>query len=313
MTRQVATSTFPAPAVAGDFASHNPRVSINAGPGAILAGPLGVVVGRFCWLNYGQIDFDNAPALATSYGTGPVAGIVGRINFQGINTIYLSDGSMLMQAGGQPHIFSEGDFWIKNEGTTQALPGQVAYAAYANGAASFAAAGSAPTNAITASIAAATASFTGSIQGNVLTVSNVSSGSIVVGEILSGTGVATGTQVTTQVSGTPGGVGVYTVNIPEQVVASTTISGTYGILTVTAATASTLAVGQNIAGGSTAAGTYITSLGTGTGGTGTYNVNLTQTVASTSLTAQTAVQTKFVAMSAGNAGELVKVSTWPLG
>ena len=57
------------------------------------------------------------------------------------------------------------------------------------------------------------------------------------------------------------------------------ISGT--TLTVSAVAAGTIAVGQSVGGAS--AGTYITALGTGTGGTGTYTVNNSQTVASGTL------------------------------
>jgi hypothetical protein len=54
------------------------------------------------------------------------------------------------------------------------------------------------------------------------------------------------------------------------------ISGT--VMTVSNAIIGTLAVGQYIAGPGIAWGTKITSLGTGSGGNGTYNVNISQTV-----------------------------------
>jgi hypothetical protein len=56
-------------------------------------------------------------------------------------------------------------------------------------------------------------------------------------------------------------------------------------LTVTAVTSGTLGVGQTISGTGVTAGTVITALGTGTGGTGTYTVSASQTVASTSISA----------------------------
>lgn len=61
------------------------------------------------------------------------------------------------------------------------------------------------------------------------------------------------------------------------------ISGT--TLTVTAASGSPIAVGQTVWGASN--GTVITAFGTGTGGTGTYTVNNSQSLASTSLTIAT--------------------------
>jgi hypothetical protein len=56
------------------------------------------------------------------------------------------------------------------------------------------------------------------------------------------------------------------------------------VLTVTAVTSGTLFVGQVITGTGVTAGTVITSLGTGAGGTGTYNLNISQTVVSTTIT-----------------------------
>jgi hypothetical protein len=56
------------------------------------------------------------------------------------------------------------------------------------------------------------------------------------------------------------------------------------VLTVTAVTSGTLAVGQFITGTNVLPGTRITALGTGTGGTGTYTVSQAQTVASTTIT-----------------------------
>lgn len=60
-----------------------------------------------------------------------------------------------------------------------------------------------------------------------------------------------------------------------------------GLITVTAAAAATLAVGQEITGSGLPAGTTITALGTGTGGTGTYYVNTAATLASQAMTAST--------------------------
>lgn len=59
------------------------------------------------------------------------------------------------------------------------------------------------------------------------------------------------------------------------------ISGT--TLTVTAKTSGNLGVGSILQGTGVAAGTKITALGTGTGGTGTYTVDISQTVASTTI------------------------------
>lgn len=55
-------------------------------------------------------------------------------------------------------------------------------------------------------------------------------------------------------------------------------------LTVTAVTSGTIAIGQIITGTGVTSGSEISSLGTGTGGTGTYILNISQTVASTTIT-----------------------------
>lgn len=70
---------------------------------------------------------------------------------------------------------------------------------------------------------------------------------------------------------------------PVQAVVTGSISTT--TLTVTAVTSGTLAVGQTISGTGITAGTKISALGTGTGGTGTYTVDTSQTAASTTVTA----------------------------
>jgi len=305
MPFQSTVNTQPAPAVAGDFASTNPRWSVVAGPNALVAAAAGLTIGRFAW-------WDATQTYASNAGTGPITGFVHR-DQQGLITTYLAESGMVIPGGFPVTLMSGGDYWVKNEGTTEALVGQNAYAAYANGAASFAAAGAPGTASVTGAIAASTASVTGSINGNVLTVTAVGSGVLVVGGTLSGTGVATGTQIAAQLTGTAGGVGTYTVTIPEQTVASTTISETYGTLTVSAVGSGALGVGDLLSGTGVTSGTVITALGTGQGGTGTYVVSPTQTAGSTTVTAGVSVQTKFLAMTSGLPGELVKITSHLLG
>jgi HK97 family phage major capsid protein len=64
-----------------------------------------------------------------------------------------------------------------------------------------------------------------------------------------------------------------------------TASITASVMTVTAVTNGTLRVGQIISGSGVNAGTYISALGTGTGGTGTYTVVGDTTATSTTITA----------------------------
>ncbi len=66
--------------------------------------------------------------------------------------------------------------------------------------------------------------------------------------------------------------------------ASFTASTAGTVLTVTAVASGALQVGQTISGTGVTAGTTITSYGTGTGGVGTYNISVSQTVASEAMT-----------------------------
>lgn len=305
------------PGVAGDFCSANPRFNVLAGPGSFVAGD-NLFVGTFCWADaYGNV--------LNSNGTGPVTGLVPR-NWQGIITAYLAETTMQIYPGQQAYAMSGCDMWVVNDGSTEAVYGQKAYARYADGLVVFGATGSPPANGSgsASSIAAGTGSGTGSIAttyspsgditGAVLTISSVTP-TLVVGAILTGSGVATGTMITGQLTGTAGGDGTYTVSIP-QTVASTAISATYGILTVGGTVTGTFGVGDVIAGsggGGVTSGTVITALGTGTGGAGTYYVSPTQTVTSSTITSTLGIETKWYCRSPGAPGELVKISSQPLG
>lgn len=317
---QTRTTVQPAIGVAGDFASANPRFSVIAGAGAFVCGDQGVYVGRFAWASPQAVDDVGGPAIVDNHGAGPVTGFVHREQ-QGLLTQYLQEASMLVPAGFPITLMNGGDFMVKNDGANQALIGMKAYANFADGKVTFAAPNS-PAGGGTStasSIAAGTNSFTGGIQGNVLAVTGGITGVLYNGTVLSGSGVATGTQIVEQLLPLePGealrGIGRYAVSIPEQnVAAGTAISGTYGLLTIGGTVAGNYDVGQPVSGGTTAAGTVITDKGTGVGLAGTYIVNLTQTVSSAALNTASNVETKWIAMSPGLAGEIVKISDHPLG
>jgi hypothetical protein len=298
-----------APAVPGDFATTNPRATCIAGPGALVAGAAGVTVGRFGWID------PATQTLVANTGAGKPNGFVGN-HHNALITTYLAETSMVIPGGFEMALWAYGDFWMKNDSSTESLPGQKVFASQTTGQASqLAAAGTSPSGgaSVTGSVAASTASVTGSIANDVLTVTAVGSGAIVVGGTLSGTGVATGTMVTAQLTGTPGGIGTYLVNIPEQTVASTTISETYGTLTVSAVGSGALSVGDVISGTGVTAGTYITALGTGAGGTGTYIVTPNTVVSSTTITANATVETDWYVGSFAGPGEMMKITHRALG
>jgi len=136
------------------------------------------------------------------------------------------------------------------------------------------------------------ATFTGSISTTTLTVDSVLSGTIAVGQAIFGQGIAQNTVITALGTGT-GGAGTYTIS-DSQTVATTTInsnsppavvtasiSGT--TMTVSGVTSGTLKIGQTLEGSGITDGTIIKALGTGTGGTGTYDVEPSQSAGSTTV------------------------------
>jgi|GEM_PF-3295966 len=156
------------------------------------------------------------------------------------------------------------------------------------------------------------ATFTGSISGNTLTVptGGVSVGSVFVGQIISGTGIAaaTSTNLTNPLSTTNGSATVtvtqaghgFSNGTPVTIagasatggIPSTSLNGTYSITYINAnsysftagAAASSTVSGDGGAVTVTTPSTQITALGSGTGGAGTYLVNISQTVGSTTIT-----------------------------
>lgn len=321
---QTSVQVQPAPAVAGDFASANPYATFDAGPGGLVCGSNGVTVGLFAWVTPPH-DPDGGPTIANNFyaGNGPqnVAGFVHR-EAQGLNTIYLSDASMLVPAGFGITLMIEGDFWVVNNGTSQNTIGQKAFAKFANGQALFANAGANPSTAsITGSIGNVNFTVTASLSGDVLTVTGSGALNIPIGAVVSGTvggsGVTVNTQITGQLSGTIGQVGTYTVSIPEQNVGPGSLNISYGQLTVASVvTGSGVVIGDVLSSsGGTALvlGTVVTAFISGSGGTSSVVVVYppqSGAVGNETISAQLAQETKWYATSVGNVGELVKISSW---
>lgn len=321
---QTQVGTIQAPAVEGDWASANPRGSVLAGEGALISGrgvidgvPVeGAVVGRFGWTSYESVDNDEAPGTVNTFGFGLPAGLVHR-NQQALITQWLGSATMVYNRGMQIALFNDVDMWVKNNGSTFCQVNMKAFARFSDGAVIFAAAGSTPGggSGSASSIAAGTFTGTGSIVDNILTLTAAAGANgIRAGGTISGSGVATGTKVLSQVLPLlPGealnGIGRYYLSIPGQTVASTAISGTYGILTVGGTVVAGFGSGQTISGTNVVAGTAVYEQLTGTAGAaGTYVVDNNTVVASTAITSANAIETKWYAKSAGAAGELIKIS-----
>jgi hypothetical protein len=141
------------------------------------------------------------------------------------------------------------------------------------------------------SIAPASASFTASINAAVLDVTSLSSGAIEVGSVVAGAGLPAGLQITSQLSGTPNGVGVYGLFLhgaakQDGSIPSEAMTGTYGVLTVGSVSSGTVAVGQEIS--DAAAGvpqdTAIEGHLSGSGPGSTWVVNNAEAVAAESMT-----------------------------
>ncbi len=96
------------------------------------------------------------------------------------------------------------------------------------------------------SIAPVTVSFTGTTSGLLLQVTQISSGSIQIGALISGRKVPAGTQINSQFSGTPGGVGLYSLYVPAGTIASESMTERYGVLTIGSVSSGMVANGEQV-------------------------------------------------------------------
>ena len=134
--------------------------------------------------------------------------------------------------------------------------------------------------------------FTASISGTTMTVTQLFSGTIAVGQQVFGVGVEQETVITALGTGT-GGTGTYTVSNSQ-----TAASGRYNsaqincvftgstsgtTLTVSAVSSGTLHAGMTITNSTISTKTVITALGSGTGGAGTYTISNSQSVGSSTM------------------------------
>lgn len=209
---QTVVNITPAPAVAGDFASSNPRASADAGPGAFVAGAVGCNVGRFAWAD--------SSGLVTNAGSGVPTGFIHR-DLQALNFNLLSDSTLQIPEGYPVTVMTAGDFWAVS--ANAASSGQKVFANPADGSILCDTAGA------TVGATSFTASIAASVGGapSVMTVSAVGSGTLVVGQEISGANVEAGTVIIAQLTGTTGSTGTYSVS-PNQVAASGTVtSGAY--------------------------------------------------------------------------------------
>jgi len=256
MPFQSKINTNQAPGQAGDFASTNPFSSVLATAGALVAPEGGLVVGNFAWVG-------PAGQVSQSYQAGWQIGFLGR-NEQALITEFLGEFTLVVPEGFMVTLFDGGDFWAYFADGATALA--TVYADETTGAPQMQS-----TNSFTGSVG-----FTGtaSFATDVMTVVTQTAGSLIeVGDVVTSSGVTSGTTVLAILSGTPGAVGsTYQLSTSPGTIVTQAATTASSVLNVTAVADGGLSVGDVISGSGVTSGTSIASFGTGTGGVGTYNL-----------------------------------------
>lgn len=198
----------PPPAVAGDWASLNPRATALAGAGQFRSG-LGTnylslqnlaVIANFAW-GQGLFAGSQKPAGASVLGFVPNE-MQTVIPFpSGGDPNYPNVVRFAIENGFGVTLQTHGDFWALPVGAVSGIvsAGDEVYARSYDGA---------PTN--DSVEFSATGVQTGA--SSTVTISAVTKGFLVVGAALQGTGIGTAPVVTAQLTGTPGLAGTYTLN-----------------------------------------------------------------------------------------------------
>jgi len=207
----------PAPAVAGDFASNNPRSSIvpPVESGFVTAPAQAVTCGYFAWGATTGLVYSSAAGA----GANASLGFVGRqANIPSVLiTDFLGESKMTLNAGLPVTLFSAGDYWAYLPGGDV---GDIVYADAATGAPTLddASAANPDTGFVVASQARAdvvtAATSTIALNTGILTVVTIDSGgnNIQVGDKVTGVGVPAETYITKQLTGAAGAAGTYQTN-----------------------------------------------------------------------------------------------------
>lgn len=267
---QTVVNQQPAPAVEDDFASANPRSTVLAGPGGLVSGASGVTVGKFAW-----VEADGATV--NSFASGPVApdGFVHREQ-QALITAFLGVSSLIVPEGFPITLHRSGDFWAKNLGPGTLVKGDLVYAGYTDGgiysAAPAAFSGDASIGSTNTGAIGATFTAAASVASDELVISAVT-GLISIGDTVAGSGLVDSPTILSQVSGTTGGAGTYTLS-SVQTCTGGTVTSFGNVLKITASTG-LVSIGDTVAGGS---GFPVAAVITGqvsgtTGGTGVYTLS----------------------------------------
>lgn len=208
MPFQSQVNLYQAPAVAGDFADRNPRTSLTAGEGALVAGAAGVVVGRFAWTDANGLVSNGVVNIAAS-----AYGFVHREQ-QALITTYLAESGNVIRPGCEMTLMRRGAFWAMF--AAGATFKQRVYINIADGSAVAAAANAPATDTFTAT----TTSGSTTINVTAVNAGNV----LAMGQPISGTGIPAGAYI---VSGpAAGGVGAYVISAAATAAGSVTVTNT---------------------------------------------------------------------------------------
>lgn len=121
-------------AIAGDFASSNPRSAWPALEGQYVAGAAGVTVAAFAWIQSdGRSILNVQPA-----GGGAPDGFIHREQ-QALITTYLADSTLVIPQGFPVTLMESGDYFILS--ATAAVKGNKVFASVTTGAITYGAAG----------------------------------------------------------------------------------------------------------------------------------------------------------------------------
>jgi len=111
-----------APAVAGDFASANPRSSVVGHEGTFVAGS-DLAVARFGW---------EVNGIVTNAGTGVPTGFLHRRQASALITTYLAETGNLVPPGFEVTLMKDGDYWVTIT-VTAAVKGNKVFASLTTG------------------------------------------------------------------------------------------------------------------------------------------------------------------------------------
>lgn len=123
MPFQTAVNLQQAPAIAGDFASANPRSSVVGHEGTFVAGAAGVTLGLFGW---------EVNGLVSNAGAGVPTGFLHRRQASALITTYLAETGNLVPPGFEVTLMKDGDYWVTIT-VTAAVKGNKVFASLTTG------------------------------------------------------------------------------------------------------------------------------------------------------------------------------------